>query len=65
MVKEKYETGKWLTDIHLNFIDLARRRKFYQESVDSTCDRILISGDIAEAPCIKQQRINEQCNAKC
>lgn len=44
----------WLTDIHLNFIDLARRRQFYQEIVDSTCDRLLISGDIAEAPCIKE-----------
>ena len=44
----------WLTDIHLNFIDLARRPQFYQEIVDSTCDRVLISGDIAEAPCIKE-----------
>lgn len=43
----------WLTDIHLNFIDLARRHQFYHEIVDSSCDGVLISGDIAEAPCIK------------
>ena len=44
----------WLTDIHLNFIDLARREQFYQEIIDSLCDGILISGDIAEATCIKE-----------
>jgi hypothetical protein len=25
----------WLTDVHLNFIDLIRRNQFYQEIVDS------------------------------
>jgi len=42
----------WLTDIHLNFIDENARRKFYQEIVKTGCDGVLISGDIAEAPCL-------------
>lgn len=40
----------WLTDIHLNFIDENSRQKFYQEIVNTKCDDVLISGDIAEAP---------------
>ena len=43
----------WLTDIHLNFIDDDARQEFYQEIVNSGCDDVLISGDIAEAPCLK------------
>lgn len=43
----------WITDIHLNFIDLATCQKFYQEIIDSECDSVLLSGDIAEAPSIK------------
>lgn len=39
----------WLTDIHLNFIDENARQKFYQEVINTQCDGILISGDIAEA----------------
>lgn len=42
----------WLTDIHLNFLDAIERRKFYQEIVDTQCNGVLISGDIAEAPCL-------------
>lgn len=42
----------WLTDIHLNFIDSAERQKFYQEIVETQCDSVLISGDIAEAPSV-------------
>lgn len=43
----------WLTDIHLNFIDDDARQEFYQEIVNSGCDTALISGDIAEAPCLE------------
>ena len=43
----------WLTDIHLNFIDADARKKFYQKIIDIECDGVLISGDIAEAPSIK------------
>jgi len=42
----------WLTDIHLNFIDEKPRQNFYQTIVDSGCDAILITGDIAEAPSV-------------
>ncbi len=42
----------WLTDVHLNFIDAIARQKFYQKIVSSQCDGILMSGDIAEAPCL-------------
>jgi len=40
----------WLTDIHLNFLDKAERGLFYKEVLNSNCDGVLISGDIAEAP---------------
>lgn len=40
----------WLTDIHLNFIDKSARQNFYQEIINTQCDSVLISGDIAEAP---------------
>ncbi|HLB56559.1 MAG TPA: metallophosphoesterase [Coxiellaceae bacterium] len=39
----------WLTDIHINFLDQHEREIFYQKIIDSHCDRVLISGDIAEA----------------
>jgi len=42
----------WLTDIHLNFINDVARQKFYQEIVNTECDGVVISGDIAEAPCL-------------
>ena len=43
----------WLTDIHLNFLDADERKHFYQEIYNTECDSVLISGDIAEAPSIK------------
>lgn len=42
----------WLTDVHLNFLDKDSRNDFYQEVINSKCDAVLISGDIAEAPCL-------------
>lgn len=42
----------WITDIHLNFIERGDRQKFYQEIVNTNCDGVLISGDIAEADCL-------------
>ena len=44
----------WLTDIHLNFLTLQERRCFYQTIIDSKADAVLISGDIAEAPSVKE-----------
>ncbi|KTC64696.1 phosphoesterase (plasmid) [Legionella adelaidensis] len=43
----------WLTDVHLNFLNADERQKFYQEIINTKCDSVLISGDIAEAPSIK------------
>lgn len=40
----------WFTDIHLNFLQDVARKQFYQDIVNSNCDAILITGDIAEAP---------------
>lgn len=42
----------WLTDIHLNFIENDARKKFYDEILTNPCDALLITGDIAEAPCL-------------
>lgn len=40
----------WLTDIHLNFLKVESRQKFYEDILATGCDATLISGDIAEAP---------------
>lgn len=40
----------WLTDIHLNFLKVESRQKFYECILATDCDALLISGDIAEAP---------------
>lgn len=40
----------WLTDIHLNFLQVETREKYYEDIRATVCDAILISGDIAEAP---------------
>lgn len=42
----------WLTDIHLNFLDSKARHLFYKALIHSRADRIIISGDIAEAPTV-------------
>lgn len=42
----------WLTDIHLNFIESDERQNFYNE-IGAQCDRVVITGDIAEATSVK------------
>lgn len=42
----------WLTDIHLNFLDSNARHLFYETIIGSEAERIIISGDIAEAPTV-------------
>lgn len=39
----------WLTDIHLNFLDVKARKIFYKNIHEASADSILITGDIAEA----------------
>lgn len=40
----------WLTDIHLNFLEIEERITFYNSIVQTHGDAMLLSGDIAEAP---------------
>jgi len=42
----------WLTDIHLNFLKLNARKKFYTIVKNHPGKIVLISGDIAEATCL-------------
>lgn len=42
----------WVTDIHLNFLESADRKRFYQDIVATKSNAILVSGDIAEAQTI-------------
>lgn len=51
----------WLTDIHLNFLDYDARKVFYKNIIDTQCDAVLISGDIAEATNLAQL-LNEMAN---
>lgn len=44
----------WLTDIHLNFLKLECRVDFYQKIIAAFGDKIIISGDIAEAPSVSE-----------
>lgn len=44
----------WVTDIHLNFIEIEARKKFYKKITDTDLDALLISGDITEAPTISE-----------
>jgi len=39
----------WLTDIHLNFVSLAKREEFYLTLCDQKLDALLLGGDIGEA----------------
>jgi predicted MPP superfamily phosphohydrolase len=42
----------WLTDIHLNFLKLRARERFYEDIVIADSDAVLVTGDIAEAPVV-------------
>ncbi len=52
----------WLTDIHLNFIDEPARYEFYRQIVDTKCDGVFITGDIADAESI-EDILTEMANA--
>ena len=40
----------WVTDIHLNFLESADRKRFYQDIVTKKSEAVVVSSDIAEAP---------------
>ena len=42
----------WVTDIHLNFLESADRKRFYQDIVATKSNAVLVTGDIAEAPTV-------------
>lgn len=44
----------WVTDIHLNFLESADRKRFYQDVVATDSNAVLVSGDIAEAPTVSE-----------
>lgn len=44
----------WLTDIHLNFLSTEDRETFYKDIISCSGDKILISGDIADAPSVAE-----------
>ncbi|HEQ98241.1 MAG TPA: phosphoesterase [candidate division Zixibacteria bacterium] len=44
----------WLSDIHLNFVHHHRIETFSREVAESSAEAVLISGDISEAPYLKE-----------
>jgi len=46
--------GVWATDIHLNFLRPHERAVFYQNIRETQPDAVFITGDIAEAPCLRE-----------
>ena len=44
----------WITDIHLNFVGDAMRRRFIDQLAAGQADLILISGDVGEAPTVER-----------
>jgi len=42
----------WLTDLHLDHVEPAKRQRFYAELRKSGADALLIGGDIGEAPSV-------------
>jgi predicted MPP superfamily phosphohydrolase len=44
----------WLTDIHINFLNVKERNHFYQKIIDLNGEAILITGDIAEASSVAE-----------
>lgn len=52
----------WLTDIHLNFLKEAQIEEFCRTVSGTTCDAVLISGDISEAQTLEGHlRLLERC----
>ncbi len=50
----------WVTDIHLNFMGPKERSAFYSTLCDSHPEAVFITGDIAEAPCLREMLLEMQ-----
>ncbi len=44
----------WITDIHLNFVGDAARRRFLDQLAAERADLVLLSGDVGEAPTVER-----------
>lgn len=55
----------WLTDVHLNFLSEADRRRFAQELRELALDAVLVSGDIAESPSLAWGLMHLAAGAAC
>ena len=50
----------WVTDIHLNFLRPPERSAFYLSIRDAQPEAVFITGDIAEAPCLRELLLEMQ-----
>ena len=50
----------WVTDIHLNFLQPQERSAFYSSLDDSQAEAVFITGDIAEAPSLRELLLEMQ-----
>lgn len=50
----------WATDIHLNFLRPHERAEFFENIRSKNSDAVLLSGDIAEAPCLQELLLEMQ-----
>ncbi len=50
----------WVTDIHLNFLRPKERAAFYSSIDDAQPEVVFITGDIAEAPCLRELLLEMQ-----
>jgi len=44
----------WLTDIHLNFVEVPGREALYGSILETGCDAVLLTGDIGDAPALRR-----------
>ncbi len=47
----------WLTDIHLNFVDIPGRERLYESILESACEAVLLTGDTAEGPSLRRYMV--------
>ena len=45
----------WLTDLHLDWVNIASRRQFYVRLTTTAFDAVVITGDIATATCLPSE----------
>ena len=48
----------WLTDLHLDWVNIASRRQFYARLTNTAFDTVVITGDIATAACLPSELLD-------